>query len=155
MRISRRQAGQMVLRRVFPGWSICIPRSFQEVFEKELGYWHAWDARRSVSMTSYLMLDADGPVEREALAAVLAPDQPGAREELPPGLVGWVQDGPAIQPARARRALSGILATHGRALVVTITHDDLAWARRVLQSIRCHPVPLAEEAENLGAAPVH
>lgn len=145
----------MVARRVFPGWSICIPRSFQEVFQEEDAYWHAWDVRRSVSLTSFLMLDETGPVEQGALAAVLEPSETAAREELPAGLAGWATDGPAVQPARARRALSGMLATDGRVLLVTITHNNLDWARKILQSIRCHPVPLSEDLDEVEAVPVH
>jgi hypothetical protein len=155
MRRRKRESEPMVVRRVFPGWSICIPRSFREVFQEDEAYWHAWDASRSVSLTSFLMIDENGPVEREVLATVMPPDRVGVLEELPPGLVGWAKDGPAVQPARARHAISGILATDGRLLVVTITHDDIGWARRVLHSIRSHAVPLSEEAEDPERVPVH
>jgi hypothetical protein len=146
----------MVVRRVFPGWSICIPRTFRESFDDDAAYWHGWDRKRSVSLTSFLIIDQDGPVEQEAIGAVLPPPPPGeAGEELPPGLMGWVTDGPAEQPARAQRALSGFLVAHGRALVVTITHGDLAWARSVLRSIQSHPVPLSAEIDSAEVAPSH
>ena len=145
----------MVVRRVFPGWSICIPRSFEEDFQEEDAYWHAWDARRSVSLTSFLLVDENGPVEQEALAAVLAPQGRGKPESLPPGLAGWAVDGPTVQPARARRAISALLATDGRVLLATITHEDLAWARTILASIRSHPVALGEDLDEVEAAPVH
>ena len=145
----------MVVRRVFPGWSICIPRSFQEVFEEDDGYWHGWDRKRSVSLTSFLIVDKDGPVEQQAIGAVLPPPpRDGTAEDLPPGLMGWVTDGPAVQPAHARRALSGILVAHGRALAVTITHGDLAWARSVLRSIQSHSVPLSAEVDGSEVATV-
>jgi hypothetical protein len=145
----------MVVRRVFPGWSICIPRSFREDLNEKDAYWHAWDASRSVSLTSILLVDESGPVEQETLAAVLALQGRGKPESLPPGLAGWAVDGPAIQPAHAGRAMSALLAADGRVLIATITHDDLDWARKVLASIRSHPVALGEDLHEVEAAPVH
>ncbi|MGH2466992.1 MAG: hypothetical protein ACRDGL_04605, partial [Candidatus Limnocylindrales bacterium] len=58
--------------------------------------------------------------------------------ELPDGLPGWAVETDVPQPARASRALSGVLVADGRILLVTITGDDLAWARRVWSSIRYH-----------------
>ena len=155
---TRTQTGErMVVRRVFPGWSLAIPPSFSETFIEEDAYWHAYDARRSVSLTSFLMIDQFGdPVDRQALAEQLEPDGV-AVVEPPPGLLGWGKHGRAIQPARAKRTLSGILATDGRALVVTITSDDVAWSRKVWLSIRNHPVPLSEDPPTAEGAiePIH
>lgn len=144
----------MTARRVFPGWSICIPRSFRVDFQEEDAYWHAWDAHRSVSLTSFLMVGEDGPVRREELAEVLSPLVDGDPQDLPPGLGGWASNGPAIQPARASQAISAMLAADGRVLLVTITHDDLGWARKVLASIHHHPVPLTADIEGVKAAQV-
>lgn len=146
MRTRTRTGEQMVLRRVFPGWSLTFLRSFSETFIEEDAYWHAYDARRSVSLTSFLMVDQFGvPVDRQALAERLLPEGGADVEEAPPGLLGWGMHGRAIQPARAKRTLSGILAADGRALVVTITSDDAGWSRNVWLSIRNHPVPLSDD----------
>jgi hypothetical protein len=47
-----------------------------------------------------------------------------AIDELPPGLVGQAATGPTVQPAKASRVLSGMLAAEGRLLIATITSDD-------------------------------
>jgi hypothetical protein len=40
------------------------------------------------------------------------------------------------QPAHASRAITGIIAVDGTALVATITSDDLSWAAIVWLSLR-------------------
>jgi hypothetical protein len=127
-------------RQVFEAWSVEVPAHFAEAFVFDGAYWHAWDDDRSISLTSMLLTDPDGPVAAELIAAQL-PELDGTPiRELPPGLQGtaaWVE---AIQPARAEMTLSGLLAAHGRVLLVTITSDELDWARGVWLSIRhCDP----------------
>jgi hypothetical protein len=82
--------------------------------------------------------DADGPVSADRIVQQLPPLDGTAFDELPPGLVGLAATGPAVQPARAARVLSGMLAVDGRVLLVTMTSDDLTWARRVWRSIRAY-----------------
>ena len=139
----------MIVRQVFPGWSIAVPAAFREAFvdeEDAEAYWHGYDDHRSISLTSYLIVDEfRGPVSGEELTRALAPPKGARMEEPPPGLLGWGTRGRASGQARASRMLQGMLATDGRALVVTITSDDLDWARRIWLSIRNHPVPLAED----------
>jgi hypothetical protein len=136
-----------VIRQVFESWSIAIPMTFSEDFLSEDGYWHAWDRRRSVSLTSIVLMERDRPVTaREVLECIPRQDgEPVA--ELPPGLEGWASFLEVEQPARAGRALSGMLATDGRVLLATITADDLDWARAIWMSIR-HTAPV------LAAAPL-
>ncbi|WP_310526626.1 hypothetical protein, partial [Nocardioides sp.] len=63
-------------------------------------------------------------------------------DEVPAGLLGRATTCVAPQPAMASRLLSGLLATDGRLLLVTVTSDDLEWARRVWLSIRSHAAPV-------------
>lgn len=135
----------LVVRRVFPAWSIGIPEFFTEAFVDE-SYWHAWDDERSVSMSSLLVTDGRRPVTAVEFLERLPPMDGKPVDELPPGLLGVAASCPATPPARASRLLSAILVVDGRALIVTITADDLDWAHRVLLTIRPH---LAE------AMPVH
>ena len=123
-------------RLVFETWSIAIPLHFAEEFVEDGSYWHAWDARRSVSLTSIAVTEAGRPVPAHKIAEQLPPAPAGPVGELPDGLAGWAVIGAASQPARASRTLSGILATEGRVLIVTITSDDLDWARAIWLSIR-------------------
>lgn len=46
-------------------------------------------------------------------------------QSLPPGLQGRAGESRVDPPARASRALSGMLAVDGRVLIVTITSDDV------------------------------
>ena len=127
-------------RRVFAAWSVAIPASFTEAFLDEDGYWHAWDAHRSVSLSSIALTKEGQPVTAEMIARELpTPDGPPV-DRLPPGLLGWAVEAEAQQPAKASRTLSGMLVADGRLLVVTITSDDLEWTRRTWLSIRCHPI---------------
>lgn len=124
-----------VIRQVFALWSIRIPASFEETFVHGDDYWHAWDADRSVSMTSIIVTDRGRPVGvRELLRTI--PPLAGEPVDTPPGLVGWAVAVPAAQPARAPRAISGVIAIDGRLLLATITGDDLGWTTSTWQSIR-------------------
>ena len=125
----------LVERLVFETWSIAIPLHFAEEFVEDGSYWHAWDDCRSVSLTSLVLTEGGRPVPADQIVQHLQPDVGTPVEELPDGLVGWGVTGAAIQPARASRTLSGILVTAGRVLIVTITSDDLDWAREIWLSI--------------------
>jgi hypothetical protein len=127
-----------VMRQVFPYWSITIPAGFAETFVPEDGYWHAWDDRRSVSMTSVLVTDHGRPVSARLILEQF-PAEPGDGAALPPGFDGWAVVVTAPQPARAPRAITGIIVRDGRVLIVTVTAEDLTWAAGVWQSIRAHP----------------
>ena len=126
-------------RHVFPSWSITIPASFEETFVEEDAYWHAYDAEHSVSLTSMLLIDQDGSdVQAELILSHLLPIEGDPIRALPPGLNGWAMRADAPEDARASRMLQGLLAVDGRALIVTITSDDLAWAERIWLTIRHH-----------------
>lgn len=133
------------LRQVFPRWSIAIPAGFRETYVHEEQYWHAWDMDRSVSLTSVLAVDQQGePVPAQSLLEQL-PAEPGHRIDPPPGLDGWAVDIAQEQPARASRAISGIVAVDGGLLLATVTSDDLAWATRVWRSIRRTDAPVKRQ----------
>jgi hypothetical protein len=130
-----------VIRQVFPNWSITIPSTFAETFVEADGYWHAWDVRRSVSLTSLLIDDRRGrPVSSRSILKRF-PAAPGERVGMPSGLDGWAMVITQPPPARAPRAISGLIVLHGRVLIATVTADDLAWATSVWRSIRSHPDP--------------
>jgi hypothetical protein len=135
---------EVVARQVFPAWSITIPASFAEAFVDEGGYWHAWDDHRSVSLASLALTDERGPVPVAAIARQLPPLDGTPIDALPAGLPGRAVEGDAIQPARASRVLSGMLAADGRVLIVTITSDDHEWTRRTWLSISRHPAALSD-----------
>jgi len=138
------------VRRVFPAWSISVPTSFAETFVAKDGYWHAYDAHRSVSLTSVQVSDHRGPVPARMILDRFGPILEGtAIPELPPGTAGWAVQAEAIKPARASRTLSGVLVADGRVLVVTITSDDLPWARGIWSSIRYHATEPAEPVRPL------
>lgn len=126
------------VRRVFASWSIEIPVSFIEGFILEPGYWHAHGEDRSVSLTSFVVTDGKRPVSSAELREVL-PDLDGLPvREMPPSLLGRAVIEPSTHPTRGANVLQGVLAAEGRVLLVTITSDDLDWARRVWLSIRGH-----------------
>ena len=135
---SQAPAERTFTRRVFEAWSVEIPSTFSETFVVEDSYWHAYDDERSVSLTSILLSDAQGPVSADRIVAQLPPLDGTALDELPPGFVGLAATGPADQAATASRVLSGMLAVDGRVLIATITSDDPEWARRVWRSIRTY-----------------
>jgi hypothetical protein len=140
------------VRRAFAAWSIEVPVAFAETYVDEESYWHAWDGSRSVSLSSVVLTDKHRPVPAAAIAREFSPLGGTPFEEMPEGLIGRAMTGAAIQPAKASRVLAGMLATDGRVLIVTITSDDLDWARRVWLSIRGHPAPLPSRRERRAAS---
>jgi hypothetical protein len=130
---------ETIVQRVFVAWSVAIPESFAQTFLEEDGYWHAWDAHHSVSLSSIALTKDGEPVTAEMIERELPPPDGAPVDRLPAGLLGWAVEAEAQQPARASRTLSGMLVSDGRVLIVTITSDDLEWARRTWLSIRCHP----------------
>jgi hypothetical protein len=127
-----------IRRRVFAGWSVEIPPTFAETFVDDGSYWHSSDEVRSISFSSIVLSDAQGPVSAARIVRELPSLEGTPLEELPAGLSGQAVTCPAPQPAKAGRMLSGMLAVDGRLLIATITSDDLDWARRVWRSIRSH-----------------
>ncbi|HEY3524257.1 MAG TPA: hypothetical protein VGK63_11190 [Candidatus Limnocylindrales bacterium] len=143
-----------VRSRIFPAWSIDVPPTFNEALIPDAG-WHGYDECRSISLTSVVLTDEGAPVPANRILDELAAGLPLEGEqvdELPAGLPGSAVIADAIPPARASKILSGLLAADGRVLVVTITSDDLAWARRTWLSIRYHPSPVSTVPEG-GPAP--
>jgi hypothetical protein len=137
-----------ISRRVFAAWSIEIPESFAETFDEDDAYWHAWDDHRSVSLTSVWVTDDRGPVSARKIARRLPELDGSPVDDLPPGVVGRAVTTAAPRQARASQLLTGLLAAPGRVLIVTITTDDLDWARRTWLSIRTHPTPTASSTSN-------
>jgi hypothetical protein len=131
-----------VVRRLFTAWSIEIPASFAETMVDGDAYWHAYDDRRSVSLTSVVLTGRGRPVAVDEIAKRIPALDGSPIAELPPGLVGRAAVIRTTQPAPASQALSGALVAEGRILLVTVTADDLAWARRVWMSIRAHAAPM-------------
>jgi hypothetical protein len=126
-------------RRAFAAWSLEIPSSFADTFVRGDGYWHAYDAHRSVSLTSSTVTDKGRTVSPDLIARQFPVLDGEAVDVLPSGLLGQAVTTDAPQPARASRMLSGMLAAEGRLLIVTITSDDLNWALRIWLSIRPYP----------------
>jgi len=84
------------------------------------------------------------------------PHLPGTPvDQMPPGLTGRASTSRASPPAIASLALSGLLFAEGRVLVVTITTDDLDWARRTWLSIRSHPAALQSGGTRRGRCGKH
>ena len=131
-----------VERRVFEAWSIEVPAAFAETFVDADGYWHGYDQHRSVSLTSLVISEERDPVSASRILRRARPLGGSPVDQVPPGVLGRAATCAAPQPARASQLLSGLLAADGRLLIVTITSDDLEWARRVWLSIRSHPAPL-------------
>src|SRR6266550_1639154 len=84
-------------RRIFEAWSVEIPATFVD----DGSYWHAYDAGRSVSLSSILLSDANGPVSADRIVRELPSLEGTPLDELPPGLIGQAATGPAVQPAKA------------------------------------------------------
>jgi hypothetical protein len=126
----------IVVREVFGHWTVAVPAAFEETFVAEDGYWHAWDARRSVSLTSLLLTDRLGRSvpKRQILEGI--PAQRGETVPMPPGFDGWAVVVRPPKPRRASRAVAGMIAVDGRVLLATVTADDLAWATCVWHSVR-------------------
>ncbi len=132
-----------VLRHVFASWWISIPAEFDETFVHDDGYWHAWDDRRSVSLSSFVVTEPSGGTAVPAAdlrAAMPVPD--GEAVELPAGLHGWAVVIPVTDSPRASRAISGMIAVDGRVLLATITSNDIAWATDTWRSIEYAPAPI-------------
>lgn len=129
-----------MLRRVFTAWWIRVPRSFSETFVHEDGYWHSYDEHRSISLTSFVLDDGEGPVPAEEIFRVATQALRGTPvNELPPGLLGRAVTARAPRSSRASKLLSGVAAADGNLLLATVTSDDLEWARKVWVSIRHRP----------------
>ncbi len=142
-RLARRLAsggGWKEIRQVFGSWSVEVPASFEETFIEKDSYWHAWDETRSVSLTSLIIEDKHGrPVGADAINRSMVMLLEGnAVDGAPSGLIGRAVTASAIQPARASQMLQGMIAERGRVLLVTVTSDDLLWARELWMSIRHH-----------------
>jgi hypothetical protein len=132
----------LVVRQAFPHWSVRVPEHFDETFDYEASSWHVWDASRSVSLSSQVITERGRPVSAKRLVRQLRLPVPGTPVPPPPDLLGWAVVVPTSPPARAARAISGILAVKGRILVATVTADDLVWATAVWRSIRYSAVPI-------------
>lgn len=117
------------------GWSLEVPGSFLDTVEG--GPWIGFDAERSIRLTTLSVTGKDGS---QTSADELALAAPRGESPIPPGhrdLRGQAILVPAGQDGHEEAALSGLLATAGDVLVVTIVHGgDDAWARRVWSSIR-------------------
>jgi hypothetical protein len=129
------QAEPASRRRVFPQWSISIPEAFQETFDFEGNYWHAWDRTRSVSLTSLILTDRKGRRVRAREILATMPRGRGEPVSMPAGLSGWATIIKTDRDARASRAVSGIVVVDGAVLIATVTSDDVDWAKRVWHSI--------------------
>ena len=126
------------VRRVFASWSIELPESLAEAVVDENAYWHAYDEHRSVSLTSLVLTDKRGPVKAARIMRRFPTLDGEPFKPLPPGLVGRVVTRVDDPDARGKHVISGMLATDGRVLVVTITGDDPGWVRATFLSIRLH-----------------
>ena len=83
-----------------------------------------------------MLVAESGPVPAALIMRRFPPLDGSPLDILPPGLLGRAAEAAAEQPARASRALSGLLAADGRALVVTIVSDDREWALMTWRSVR-------------------
>lgn len=133
------ESEQRTVRRVFATWSIAIPESFIETFALEDGYWHAFDEDRSISLTSIVVTDGDRLVSAAEIVHTLPELDGSPIKEAPPFIMGRAVIDASGGSASASGILQGVLAAEGRLLLVTITADDLDWARSVWLSIRSHP----------------
>lgn len=128
----------MIVRRVFPSWSVAIPATMRETFVEPDRDWHAWDAHRSVSLTSTVIADHRGRRIPPRLVLETVPPPPGESMRMPKGLTGWAVIFEQPAPARTRRGISGMVARRGGFLLATVTADDLEWAERVWRTIKLH-----------------
>ena len=149
------RAEPTVYRRVFERWSVTIPAGMDETFLENEGYWHAWDARRSISLTSIHLSDRRGqPVPAVAILEQ-TPPMDGEAMPLPDDLPGWavlvvVPDSPL-----ASRAVSGIVVADGNFLIVTVTSDDLEWAQSIWRSIRYDAADARRRKLMMVLSPLH
>jgi hypothetical protein len=155
--IERAAARELIgFRQVFETWWIGIPVGFEETWVDDGGYWHAWDADRSVSMSSTVLREPDGrAVATGDLEEHLAPMLDGEPiDDVPPDLVARATVIDTVPPSRASRAVTGWVVAEGRVLIATITSDDLDWARETWRSIGYRPAPLpAAAAQRPGTEP--
>ncbi len=82
-----RSIERLVVKRPFEAWSIAVPSTFAEAFVEGGSYWHAYDAPRSVSLTSVLLTEDHGPVPTQSILAPLgdaAPPDLTPLADLPP-----------------------------------------------------------------------
>ena len=86
--LRREKRPATVFRQVFPSWSIRIPAAFRETFVTEGDYWHAYDASRSVSLSSVVLEDDSGPVPAAAIAQRFPPLDGTPVDALPPDVLG-------------------------------------------------------------------
>jgi hypothetical protein len=132
------RAEQSLDRRVFKHWSIAIPAGMGETFVEDEGYCHAWDERRSISLTSVVVSDGHGrPIQADRILEKGRPIK-GEVVPTPNELAGWTTSIETPESEQAGSALSGILVVDGRVLVITVTCDDPEWARTTWRSIRHH-----------------
>ena len=104
-----------------------------------------------MSLTSSVVVEHGRPVPAEALARQVLPLIEGEPiDELPEGVLGRAAIVTTTPPAIASRALSGMLVTEGRLLLVTITSEDMTWARRVWTSIAFVPAQGARRVASAG-----
>jgi hypothetical protein len=134
--MSMSQIEAVVHRRVFPSWSVDIPETFSETIAEE-GYWHAYGGGRSVSITSIVVHDKDGPVPARQLAAELMAIQGAPIAERPLGL-GHAAVHEERRDGKLTQVFQGLLAVTGTILLITITGGDLPWAMRTWLSLEHH-----------------
>ena len=144
-------------RQVFETWWIEVPLGFEETWVDEGGYWHAWDAHRSVSLSSTVLTEPDGrPADAAEVAEWLAsgPMLEGEPiDDAPPGMLARATIIHTDPDSRASRAITGWVAVDGRVLIATVTSDDLDWARETWRSIgyRAAPLPAAAAVPDAAA----
>ena len=135
----------VIVKQVFETWWIELPAGFEECWVDDGGYRHAWDAHRSISLSSTVLIDSQA--DRPASTAEILDQLTGALEgepidDLPVSLLGGATIIPTDPAARASRAVTGYLAVDGRVLTATITSDDIDWAKRIWRSIGSRPAPI-------------
>jgi len=128
----------MVLRRVFPGWSLEIPETFVETIG-ESGCWLAYGDSRSVRMTSIALDGKRGPAPAKEIEAMLVPIDGVPVAARPAGLRGRAAIRELDEDGETSQVLQGLLAVKGHVLLVTIIGGDTEWAMRTWRSVRHHP----------------
>ena len=115
MNISTVPDAVWVQTQVFPHWSVTVPRSLTVLdpdSAEDEGYWHARDEHRSVSMTSYLLVDAATmepvPADQifDRLAERLLPDGRAVADQ-PDGMLSRAVIADDIGSSVASQALQG------------------------------------------------
>ena len=131
----------LVVRQVFETWWIAVPAGFDERWIADGSYWHAWDRRRSVSLSSTTILDeaGDPPAADDILASLAALTEGEPIADAPAGLLARAAFIRTDAGSRAPRALCGVAVVDGRVLTTTITSADRAWAIGIWRTIRYLP----------------